>query len=297
METILAAGLGPDHIPARRTFFSGFWRTVRKNPPGALAGLFCIMVVVMAILGPQIAPYGADVIGFPHLEPPSWSYPFGTDNLTRDIFSRIIIGARNSVGIGFGAVLLATFVGSAAGITMGYFGGWWDQATGRLIDVALAFPSLVFIIFFLSIFPPSFLTVSLAIGIVLTPGTARVIRSATLAVRNQVYVEAAIVLGNSPFNVIRRHILPNVAAAVIIMSTLQIGTAILAEAAISFIGLGISSAAQPSWGQMLQEMRPVWQLAWWTSIVPGLAISLTVLCFNLAGDALRDALDPRMRGT
>jgi peptide/nickel transport system permease protein len=281
--------------PLPKRMLSGGYRFVRRNPPGAIAAVACVAIVLIAIFGRLVAPHPADMTGFPHLHAPTWSYPFGTDHLTRDLFSRILVGARNSVGIGFGSVLVGTLIGVTIGITSGYLGGAWGQLMSRLLDAALAFPALVFVIFFLWIFPPSFLTVSIAIGIVLAPGTARVVRGATLGISQQPFVEAAIVTGNSPLRIMTRHILPNVAAPIIVITTVQIGGAILIEAAISYLGLGISSAESPSWGRILQETRGVWQTAWWTSIVPGMAISVTVLSFNIAGDALRDILDPRMR--
>jgi peptide/nickel transport system permease protein len=295
MSALPEIELTPPQASRLQHAFGSSLRAVQQDLPGAVAGLACILMILLAIFGSAVAPHPADMIGFPHLQAPTSSHPFGTDHLTRDMFSRIIIGARNSVGVGFGSVFVATLLGVALGITSGYLGGWWDQIVSRFLDVALAFPALVFIIFFLSIFPPSFLTVSIAIGVVLAPATARVIRGATLGVIHQPFIEAAIVSGNGSARIMIRHVLPNVAAPVIVMATIQVGIAILAEAAISYLGLGISSAANPSWGRMLQETRAVWQLAWWTSIVPGLAISLTVLCFNIAGDSLRDALDPRLR--
>jgi peptide/nickel transport system permease protein len=225
------------------------------------------------------------------------AHPFGTDNLFRDIFSRIVVGSRNSLGVGFASVAISMTLGVMLGLTSGFRGGWWDLTVSRLIEVMLAYPALVFVIFFLSIFRPTFLTVCIAIGLILTPGTTRVIRGATIAVRHQPYLEAALVLGRGPLGIMWRHVLPNVMATIIVIASIQIGIAILTEATISFLGLSISTAANPSWGRMLQETRPVWQAAWWTAIVPGAAISLAVLCFNLFGDALRDALDPRLRGT
>jgi len=276
---------------------SAIGRAARKNPVGAGAGLICILLILVAIGGPHLAPYPADRVGFARLQPPSWAHPFGTDNLFRDMFSRIIIGSRNSLGIGFSSVSVGTVLGVALGVTSGYLGGWWDILVSRAIEVQLAFPAIVFIIFFVAIFQPSVLSICLAIGLVLTPGTTRVVRSATIAVRHQPYLEAAVVLGNSPFRIMYRHVLANVAAPIIVIASIQIGIAILAEATISFLGLGVSSAANPSWGRMLQDTRTVWQAAWWTAVVPGAAISVAVLCFNLFGDALRDALDPRLRGS
>jgi peptide/nickel transport system permease protein len=254
-------------------------------------------MLIIAVLGGFIAPHSATAIDGPRLQSPSWSYPFGTDNLFRDVFSRVLIGARISLGIGFGSVVLATGIGVFLGVTSGYLGGWWDMAVSRLIDLLIAFPPVVFLIFFLTVLPPDFWTVCISIGLVLSPGTTRVVRSATIAVRNLQFIEAAVSIGSSPTRIMVHHILPNVTAAIIVIASVQIGTAILAEATISFLGLGVSDAANPSWGRMLQESRQFWREAWWTAVIPGLALSLAVLSFNLFGDALRDALDPRLRGS
>jgi len=272
-------------------------RAAKGNPLGALFGVICLLMVVIAVLGEFIAPHSATAIDGPRLQAPSWSYPFGTDNLFRDVFSRVLIGARISLGIGFGSVVLATGIGVFLGVTSGYLGGWWDMAVSRLIDLLIAFPPVVFLIFFLTVLPPDFWTVCISIGLVLSPGTTRVVRSATIAVRNLQFIEAAVSIGSSPRRIMVHHVLPNVTAAIIVIASVQIGTAILAEATISFLGLGVSDAANPSWGRMLQESRQFWREAWWTAVIPGLALSLAVLSFNLFGDALRDALDPRLRGS
>jgi peptide/nickel transport system permease protein len=288
---------GRPPLPVARSPASAVRKAARQNPLGAAAALVCLALVLLAIAGPRIAPYPPDAATFVRLGSPSLAHPFGTDNLFRDMFSRIIVGSRNSLGIGFTSVAVATVLGVLLGLTSGYLGGWWDLLVSRLVDVQLSFPAIVFIIFFLSIFQPSFVTICVSIGLVLMPGTSRVVRSATLSVRHQAYIEAAVVLGNKPSRIMWRHVLPNVTAPIIVIASIQIGIAILAEATISFLGLGVSSAANPSWGRMLEETRPVWQQAWWTAVVPGAAISVAVLAFNLLGDALRDALDPRLRGS
>jgi peptide/nickel transport system permease protein len=274
----------------------GIARAVRRNPLGAVFGVICFMMLIIAVLGEFIAPHSATAIDAPRLQAPSWSYPFGTDNLFRDEFSRVLIGARISLGIGFGSVAISTILGVLLGVTSGYLGGWWDMVVSRLIDLLIAFPPVVFLIFFLTILPPDFWTVCVSIGLVLAPGTTRVVRSATIAVRNLQFIEAAVSTGCSPARIMMHHVFPNVTAAIIVMASVQIGTAILAEATISFLGLGVTDASNPSWGRMLQESRQFWREAWWTAIMPGLALSLAVLSFNLFGDALRDALDPRLRG-
>jgi peptide/nickel transport system permease protein len=280
-----------------RSRFQDLAQAAKSNPLGGLFGVICLVMIVIAVLGEYVAPHSATAIDGPRLQAPSWSYPFGTDNLFRDVFSRVLIGARISLGIGFGSVILATGIGVFLGVSSGYLGGWWDMVVSRLIDLMIAFPPVVFLIFFLTILPPDFWTVCISIGLVLSPGTTRVVRSATIALRNLQYIEAAVSIGSSPLRIMVRHIMPNVTAAIIVMASVQIGTAILAEATISFLGLGVTDAANPSWGRMLQESRQFWREAWWLPVIPGIALSLAVLSFNLFGDALRDALDPRLRGS
>jgi peptide/nickel transport system permease protein len=277
--------------------FAGVTRFLKRNPVGFFAGVICMVLLLVAAAGPMLAPHDPALTTFPRLEAPSWTYPLGTDNLFRDMLSRIIVGARNSLGIGLTAVGFATVLGTSLGILSGYLAGRTDMIISRLIEVLLAFPALVFLIFLLSIFNPSYTTVAIAIGLVLTPSTTRVVRGATIGVRSQQYIEAAIAIGNSPLRIMWKHVLPNITAPVIVIASIQIGGAILAEASISFLGLGVSTPENPSWGSMLQETRVVWQTAWWTAVVPGLAISIAVLSFNIFGDALRDTLDPRLRGS
>jgi peptide/nickel transport system permease protein len=289
--------LGRRSQPARPSAATKLWRLARRNPVGAAAGVVCVLLILLAIFAPLVAPYPAERVGFPRLQPPSLAHPFGTDNLFRDIFSRIIIGSRISLGVGFAAVAAGTIFGVFFGLTSGYVGGWVDLTVNRGMDTIMAFPPLVLAIFFLSIFSPSFVTVSLAIAIIITPATARIVRGAVLSIRNQQFVEAAVALGGGHGRIMLRHVLPNVVAPIIVIASIQIGNAILAEAALSFLSLGIATDSHPSWGKMLQDTRQVWQAAWWTAVVPGAAISVAVLAFNLFGDALRDILDPRLRGS
>jgi peptide/nickel transport system permease protein len=275
----------------------GLRRFARRQPVGAAAGLVCILLILVAVFAHALAPYPPAKVGLPRLHAPSADFPFGTDNLFRDMYSRTLVGSQISLGVGFASVLIGTLLGTFLGLTSGYSGGWLDLSINRVIDTVMAFPPLVLAIFFLSIFRPSFVTVVLAIGIIITPTTARIVRGSVLATRHLPYVEAARSLGMSDRRIVLRHILPNVTAPIIVIASVQIGNAILAEAALSFLSLGIATDAHPSWGKMLQDTRSVWQQAWWTAVVPGLAISLAVLAFNLFGDALRDALDPRLRGS
>ena len=297
----------PELYTPQRSPLARIWQIARQKPVGAIATIICIVLILVAIFATAIAPQAAnnvDPLQNPKLAAPSLSHPFGTDNLFRDMFSRIVIGSRISLGIGFTAVFLGTIIGALLGLVSGYFGGWIDLIVARLMDVILGFPPLVLAMFFLSIFNTSrgyslesFFWVSLAIAIIITPTTARIVRGSVLSIRNLQYIEAAVCTGNAPPRVIARHVLPNVVAPIIVIASIQIGNAILAEAALSFLSLGIADAKHPSWGAMLQDMRSVWPEAWWTSVIPGAAISVAVLAFNLMGDALRDVLDPRLRGS
>jgi peptide/nickel transport system permease protein len=271
--------------------------SIRKKPVGAFAGLACGVLIFLAIFGPDVAPYSPNRIDFPYLEAPSLSHPLGTDNLFRDQFSRVIYGARNSLGIGFSAIAVSIVLGVALGITSGYLGGITDTLVSGFNNVLFSYPSLVLVIFLVTVFGRDFVVISVAIGLILAPYTIRVVRAATLAVRNLPYIEAARSVGCSPLRIMYRHILPNVMPYVIVVASVNIGLAILIEAGLSFLGLGVSSDLNPSWGRMLQESRNVWQQAWWTSVAPGLAISAAVTAFNIFGDALRDWLDPRLRGS
>ena len=284
-------------LPAITSNFGAIRRAAARNPMGAISGVLCVLIVLLAIFGPSIAPYSANDTSFPRLASPTLTHPFGTDNLFRDMFSRVLVGARNSLGVGFAAVFVSTALGIVLGIGSGYLGGAGDMVVSRVMDIMLAYPGLVFLIFVVTIFGPTFVSISVAIGLYMTPTATRVIRSAAISVRHQQFIEAALSIGCNPLRIMVRHVLPNVASSIIVIATIQIGAAILAEAALSFLGLGVSSAQNPSWGRMLQETKPVWQAAWWTAVVPGLAITLTVLVYNLFGDALRDALDPRLRGS
>jgi len=294
--TAIEVATSPGFPQGESSRFHGVARAAKKNPLGAFFGVSCLLMLVIAVLGGFIAPHSATAVDGPRLEAPSWSYPFGTDNLFRDEFSRVLIGARISLGIGFVSVVISTTIGVLLGVSSGYLGGWLDIIVSRMIDLLIAFPPVVFLIFFLTILPPEFWTVCISIGIVLSPGTTRVVRSSTMAVRNLQFIESAVATGCSPIRIMVRHVMPNVTAVIIIMASVQIGTAILAEATISFLGLGVTNAANPSWGRMLQESRQLWREAWWTAVFPGLALSIAVLSFNLFGDAVRDALDPKLRG-
>jgi peptide/nickel transport system permease protein len=228
------------------------------------------------------------------LQGPSSEHLFGTDQLGRDVYSRIIYGSRTSVVIGFGAVLISAMIAVGLGVSSAYFGGWYDTVLQRFIDVWMAFPGLIFIIFVVTIFGNSKATIIATLGLLAGTGSSRVVRSAALTVRAMSYTEAARATGASDGRIILRHILPNVTPVVIINASVQVGAAILAESSLSFLGFG-TSPPFPSWGRMLQESQKEMQQHPYLALFPGVAIALAVYGFNMLGDALRDTWDPRLR--
>lgn len=271
------------------------WRSLRHNPVG-LAGLVGLaLLVLLVLLAPVIAPNDPTAMDFAHmLEPPSLAHPFGTDDLGRDILSRVLWGGRESLRVAFLAVLVAGFGGIVLGVISGYYGGIVDSTLMRIVDVMLAFPSILLVLSIVAALGPNLGTVLIALGIASIPGVARFVRGSVLATRNLEFVTAARVLGATDRYVMTTQILPNILAPLIIYSTLGLGAAILTTAGLSYLGLG-AQPPSPEWGAMLNYGRTYLRDAWWMSVFPGLAILVAVLCINLLGDALRDALDPRLR--
>jgi peptide/nickel transport system permease protein len=249
--------------------------------------------VVLALAAPLVAPF--DPVSQParRLLPPGGRYLLGTDEFGRDVLSRIVHGARVSLEVGCVSVSLALALGGSLGLLSGYYVGLVDRLTGRLVDVMFAFPSVILIIAISGVVGPSLGTAMLAIGLVYSPIFARIVRGPTLVVTQAQFVEGARALGAGQPRLLGRHVLPNIAAPVIVQATLSFSTAILSEATLSFLGLG-TQPPHPSWGTMLSAGRRYMELAPWVAVYPGLAIALTVLGLNLLGDALRDALDPRL---
>lgn len=275
------------------------WRQVASllvtNRLALFALTVLVLVVVAGVLGPWLAPYGLnEVVVQDRLEAPSLTHVFGTDELGRDVFSRVLLGARASLVVGVVAVGISLTAGTLLGLIAGFYGGGIDDVVMRLMDVVFAFPAILMAIAVLAILGPGLVNAMVAIGIVYIPIFARVTRASVLSVREEVYVRAARSVGASDPRLLLRHILPNVAAPVIVQTTISLAFAILSEAALSFLGLGVQPPAA-SWGRMLSEGRDFIQQAWWMAVFPGLAIFLTVLSFNLIGDALREVLDPRQR--
>lgn len=269
--------------------------TVLQNRLAVIGlGVLAVLVIV-AIFAPLIAPYDINDVNISdRFSPPSGDYLFGTDELGRDIFSRVVIAARVSLRVGFIAVGIALAVGVPIGLVSGYYGGWVDSFLMRVMDVLFSFPAILLAIAILAVLGPGVGNAMVAIGIVYTPIFARITRGSVLSVKNQVFVTAARSLGAKDGRILRTHILPNVVAPIIVQTSLSLAFAILSEAALSFLGLGVQPP-DPAWGRMLADGRSFFQDAPWMAIFPGLAILLTVMSFNFVGDGLRDALDPQQR--
>lgn len=271
------------------------WRSFRKSK-AALFGLAIVtFFIIISIFGPLVAPSGMnDQLLSNKLQPPSAEHWFGTDDLGRDIFSRILYGARISLTVGFSAVLLSAVMGSFLGIVAGYYGRWVDTIISRIFDIMLAFPSILLAIAVVSILGPSLQNALIAIAIINVPTFGRLIRSRVLMIKQEEYIVAARAIGMKNSRILWKHILPNSMTPVIVQGTLAIATAIIEAAALGFLGLG-AVAPQAEWGKMLADARVYFISAPWAMIFPGISIMLTVIGFNLMGDGLRDALDPKMK--
>jgi peptide/nickel transport system permease protein len=305
-----------DVLPEKRrgpvTWPSSVWRFARRKPLGAIGGiivvvfLFCAVFVDWAIVGSNepllaLTGYNDQEFGDENLSP-SWSHPMGTDDLGRDIFSRILYGARISAIIGFATVILAGVFSLLIGATSGYIGGWLDTISQRLVDIVLAIPAIILVIYALSVFAGEsgaygrMFWMIIIFSVVTTASSVRVVRGAAIATANNQYIDAARTIGASELRIIMRHVVPNIIPTMIVLATVQVGAVILAEAAVSFLGYGIQPPF-PAWGTMISisgglrfygyPLQAVW---------PGAAIALSVFGYNMLGDALRDVLDPRLRG-
>ncbi|WP_336636823.1 nickel transporter permease [Lysinibacillus fusiformis] len=271
------------------------WRSFKKSKVSLVGAGIVIFFVLLAIIGPFIAPQGINEQDLTkRLLAPSSDHWFGTDDFGRDIFSRIIHGARISLWVGFFSVILSVIIGSLLGIIAGYYGKWIDTIISRIFDIMLAFPSMLLAIAVVSVLGPSLQNALIAIAIINVPNFGRLIRSKVLSVKEEEYIVAAKAIGMRDSRILFSHILPNSITPIIVQGTLAIATAIIEAAALGFLGLGAQAPA-PEWGKMLADARKFLLNAPWTMIFPGIAIMLTVLGFNLMGDGLRDALDPKMK--
>jgi peptide/nickel transport system permease protein len=273
-----------------------FWRHFKKNRLGVGGLVIIVIVFFIAIFAPFLSPYdnGKTDVSL-KLKSPSFQHYLGTDQLGRDVFSRMLYGSQISLSVGFVAVGISILIGILVGAMAGYKGGWVDSLLMRFVDIMLSFPSFFLILTVVAILRPNIYNVMIVIGITSWEGTARFVRAEFLSLRERDYVQAARALGVKDRRIIFRHILPNALAPVFVTASLGVASAILIEAGLSFLGFGVQPPA-PSWGNILTEGRTYIFDAWWLTVFPGLAILITVLSFNLFGEGLRDALDPRLRG-
>lgn len=271
------------------------WRILLANPVTTISAALLILIAFIAITATWITPYGINDIDVPNaLQSPSGAHWFGTDELGRDVLSRVLVAIQASMKVAVISVAFAAVVGVTVGLVAGYWGGWIDAVFMRIVDVMFAFPVLLLALAVVAILGPGVTTTILAIGIVYTPIFARVARASTLSVRVEPYVAVSRTMGTGHAYILRRHILPNIAGPLIVQTSLSLAFAILSEAALSFLGLGIQPP-QPSLGRMIFDSQGFVTLAWWMAVFPGAAIFVTVLAFNLFGDGLRDVLDPKQR--
>ncbi|MGN7478476.1 ABC transporter permease [Solibacillus silvestris] len=271
------------------------WTSFKKSKSALVGSAIVIFFVLLAVFGPIFAPQGINEQNLTlRLQPPSAEFWFGTDDLGRDIFSRILHGAQISLTVGLSAVVISAIAGSFLGIIAGYYGRWVDTIISRIFDIMLAFPSILLAIAIVSILGPSLRNALIAIAVINIPNFGRLIRSRVLSIKEEEYIHAAKAIGMKNSRILWKHILPNSMTPVIVQGTLAIATAIIEAAALGFLGLG-AEAPQPEWGKMLADARMFLLNAPWAMIFPGLAIMLTVIGFNLMGDGLRDALDPKMK--
>ncbi|WP_299819842.1 ABC transporter permease [uncultured Jannaschia sp.] len=261
---------------------------------GIVGGALVALMLALAILAPLLVPdtWATEMDMLARLSPPSLAHPLGTDQLGRDLMWRVMLGARTSILIAGAAVLMSLVIGLPLGVVSGYFGGWIDNVLMRIVDATLAFPALLLALTISAVLGPNLRNTIIAIGVAFTPYLARIIRGEALRVARMPYIEGARAAGTTDTMIILRHVLPNIMAPIIVQATISLAFAILAEAGLSFLGLG-TQPPDSSWGLMIQASRDYLDRAPWTALVPGAAVALTVLGLNMFGDVLRDVLDPR----
>ncbi len=284
----------PDAV---RTPWHEFLRRLRGQPVAMVAGIFVLALAGVALIAPWIAPFDAEnYFDYDRLnDGPSLLHWFGVDSLGRDIFSRVLVGAQISLAAGVFSVLIGALIGTFFGLLAGYYEGWWDRAIMRISDVLFAFPGILLAIAVVAVMGSGMANVIIAVAIFSIPAFARLVRGNTLVLKNQTYIESARSIGASDTTIIFRHILPGTVSSIVVYFTMRIGTSIISAASLSFLGLG-AQPPTPEWGAMLNEARADMVMAPHVAIFPSLAIFLTVLAFNLLGDGLRDALDPKIKG-
>ncbi|PIJ48669.1 glutathione ABC transporter permease GsiD [Erwinia sp. OLTSP20] len=285
-------------VPATRvrTPWHEFWRRFCRQPLAVTAGLFVLVLIVLAVFAPALAPFDAEnYFDYDRLnQGPSALHWFGVDALGRDIFSRVLVGTRISLIAGFLSVAIGAVIGIFLGLLAGYYEGWWDRLIMRICDVLFAFPGILLAIAVVAMMGSGISNVIVAVAIFSVPAFARLVRGNTLVLKYMTYIESARSIGASDMTIIWRHILPGTVSSIVVYFTMRIGTSIISAASLSFLGLG-AQPPTPEWGTMLNEARADMVMAPHVAIFPSLAIFLTVLAFNLLGDGLRDALDPKLK--
>ena len=271
------------------------WKRFTHNKLAVAGGIVVFLLFIVAIFAPVLAPYDPNAINVHHiLEPPTMTHPFGTDELGRDILSRVIYGSRISLSVGFVAVGISTMVGVVLGAFAGYYGGWVDRVIMRFVDIMLSIPTFFLLLAVIAFLEPNIWNIMIVIGLTSWMGVARLVRAEFLSLKEREFVLAARATGARDMRIIFRHILPNSLAPVLVSTILGIASAILVESALSFLGIGVQPPT-PSWGNMLTAGKDNIEIAWWMSVFPGVAILITVLAYNLLGEGIRDAIDPRMK--
>ncbi|MBQ7737446.1 MAG: ABC transporter permease [Oscillospiraceae bacterium] len=279
----------------KKSYWRNVWDRFIKNRLAVTGIIILCLLIICAIFAPVIAPYGIDEQNSQtRFIAPCLQFPFGTDNFGRDIFSRVIYGARISLQVGLISVAVSCVIGGVLGAIAAFYGGVVDNVIMRFLDVLMAIPGMVLAVAIAASLGPSLNNMMIAIGLGHAPGFARVVRASVLSIKEQEYVEAARLMGDSDFVIIMKHIIPNSLAPMIVQATLNVGRSVISAASLSFLGLGIQPPT-PEWGAMLSASRAYLRDYWWMCAFPGLAILLTVFSLNLVGDGLRDALDPKLK--
>lgn len=278
--------------PVRRGRVGRFFDVVMRDRKAQFGVVVLAFFVVGALIGPLVLPYDPNAMVFDMLLSPSFAHPLGTDDLGRDLLARILIGARVSLFVGVSTVTIALAIGVTLGVLAGYFGGWLDHVIMRYVDLQWAFPNFIIAVYLVAVFGTGLSNVIVAISLAFVDDFARIARGMVLSIKEEQYVAAARTVGVPQFRIMWRHILPNATAPLIVQATVSVSYAILGEASLSFLGLGVE-ADTPTWGLILADARSFVSRAWWLGVFPGLAIMLTVLSINFIGDALRDFLDVR----
>jgi peptide/nickel transport system permease protein len=281
--------------PQRTAEGSRFLRRIRAEKKAFLGLIFVVLLGIVALTGPWLAPHSPDATRFDLLAAPSRAHPMGTDSFGRDLFSRVILGTRVSFTVGIIGALVSMTVGVTLGLLAGYYLGWIDMLIMRIVDLIWAFPAIILAMAIVAVYGAGMRNVILAIGLANIVAFSRIVRGQVLSLREADFTLAARAIGVRDWRIMLRHLLPNVAAPIIVQTTLTVGFGILTETGLTFLGLGVSPTT-PTWGQALNESRNFMQQAWWLAVFPGIAIGFTVLSLNLFGDGLRDALDVRSVG-